>query len=122
MKRKYFVSTLFNNCHGLTLEQIRSIENQLPETFPDGLLNDIMHQQGCSESEAIEIALMSSRDVFIHNLHDCRDMLELRDYFTEYCGIGLNDHQVYGLSCMLDGANRVFTEYEQIGGLTHGKL
>lgn len=106
MTRQDFIFTLFDNGNGLTLNQIEQVEEYLPETFPNGLLDDIAEDMGESKDYpgVIESALYQARDVFIENLNGAQDMLELRDIFSERCKIGLTDMQVYRLWYVAGGA------------------
>ena len=98
MTRDDFINALYNNDDGLTLNQIEQIEEMLIYTIPDGMIDDI--KKACiddplTHKQAVEAAMMTARDTFIMGMHDCEDMLELRDYFIEYAKIDVTDHQVY---------------------------
>ena len=96
MERQDFIFTLFDNGNGLTLDQITAIEKYLPDTFPDGLLEDIAEDMGMeiNDPDVMESALYGARDVFLNCLHDCSDMLELKAYFNGIID-NLTDMQVY---------------------------
>ena len=102
MTRQDFIFRLFDNENGLTLDQIEHVEELLPETIPDGLIQDIIDRDGCTDEEAAEIALLDAREVALNNMKDyAGDMLSLRDLFREYYGISLSDHQVRSLFFVL---------------------
>lgn len=97
MRKAEFIFTLFDNGYGLTLEQIEDIENNLPETFPDGLIDDLMGDNGMDRNEAHQIAMEQARTVFINGLRDAEDMLDLRDFLNRHLfkAPKVNDMQVY---------------------------
>ena len=99
MTRQDFIFRLFDNGEGLTLDQIRQVEDNLLEKFPDGLIEDIAKDMGVDRDYpgVIERAMDISRDIFFCNIHDVSDMLELRDFFLEQAGITLTDMQTYRL-------------------------
>ena len=99
MTRQEFILRLFDNGQGLSLDQIEQIENYLPETFPDGLIEDIAAdmEQPTDYPGVIESALYQARYVFESNLHDCEDMLELRKTLNNILSDKVSDMQVYHL-------------------------
>lgn len=100
MTRQDFIFTLFDNGNGLSLEQIEQIEKGLIEAFPTGLIDDLMSINGFTRADAEKEALLSSYEVFIDNLADCTDMIELKRYLDKsICNTRLNtsDMQVYRL-------------------------
>ena len=85
MTRTDFVNALFDNGNCLSLEQIRNIEKVLPGTIPADMPLD-------------EGSLMTARDVFFSDLHDCSDLLEIQDYMKNNFQEDLTDMQIYRLS------------------------
>ena len=94
MTRQDFIFTLFDNGNGLTLDQIWKIDDGLIDTIPDGVIEDLQENNGMTYGYAAEIALDQAREVFINNLHDLPDMLELKNYLEEQ-EINVSDMQVY---------------------------
>jgi len=96
MERQDFIMTLFDGGNGLTLDQITTIEKYLPDTIPNGMLEDIARdiEEDVNSFAVTENALYQARDVFMERLHDCNDMLELKDVLD---GIieNVTDMQVY---------------------------
>ena len=96
MERQDFIFALFDNGSGLTLDQISTIEKYLPDTIPNGMLEDIAKdiEEDVNSFAVMENALYQARDVFMERLHDCSDMLELKDVLN---GIikNVTDMQVY---------------------------
>jgi len=84
MTRKDFIDRLFDNGDGLTLEQIKTIYiDVISSELPADLVDAIMESNNFkTDNEALPIAIDMSCDNFINNLHDCADMIELRDYLT----------------------------------------
>ena len=110
MTRKDFINILYNNGRGLTLDQIKTVDEDLIETVPDGMINDIMEDltQGKhitlgEEHElfikAREQALEQARDVCVDAYADTFiDPIEVKEYFRNYVGIGeLPDDNCVGL-------------------------
>ena len=103
MNRCDFVFRLYNNGNGLTLDQIQTIEDNLPLTFPEsveGFLAEIADDMGLDPDniEVMENAMSQARDVFMDSLHDCADLLELRDYLKNMMDLpDITDSQVYNL-------------------------
>ena len=94
MTRQDFIFTLFDNGNGLTLDQIWKIDDGLIETIPDGMIEDLQETNGWIYGEAAETALYQARAVFINNLHDQPDMIELKNFLEEQ-EINVTDMQVY---------------------------
>ena len=93
MTKHEFIMRLFDNGYGLTLDQIEraeayAIDDAACQTF--------------DEQEAIEL-IPTAREVYIEQLHDCENMLEMREYLykTLYTPQERNgqitDSQVYRL-------------------------
>lgn len=104
MDRKEFVTTLYNNGEGLTLDQIQTIENGLTDTIPDGVLEDIAREMGedTTASGVIESALYLAMDNAMNDLHDANiDLLALREKLEELTGEKVSDQAVYHLSYVL---------------------
>ena len=98
MKKQDFITILFNNGQGFTLNQIRKIENSMIDTVPDGLIQDLIDDNGMTEQDAIDTAIYQARDVFLEMIKDyATDMITLHDYFIENYRIGLTDMQTYSL-------------------------
>ena len=100
MTRQDFIFTLFDNGNGLSFEQIAEIEKGLIETIPSGTIEDLQDTNGMSRKDAIATALMTAYDVFMDNMRDCTDMLELKRFIdSTICNTRLNtsDMQVYRL-------------------------
>lgn len=105
MDRKEFIDTLFDNGHGLTLDQIQAIEDEMPSFFPtdtpDEFIDDILNDPDVeTQKEAMDIAMFQARDVFIDMVRDCADMLEIRDCFKSYFQVELTDIQVFRMSLL----------------------
>lgn len=97
MKRDEFINMLFNNCHGLTLDEIGTIEDVLKDTLPEEAIEVLTNDNGHTLEDAIDILMMDARQVFINNLHDCTDLLEIRSYMKEAFNLELTDKEVYAL-------------------------
>lgn len=96
MTRNDFIMALFDNGQGLTLDQIWKIDGELTETIPDGMIEGIQNDNGMTYGEAAEIALMDARQVFINQMHDQPDLIELKNFLEEQ-EITVSDMQVYRL-------------------------
>lgn len=97
MTRQDFIMTLFDNGEGLTLDQIWKIDGELVDTIPDGHIEDIQATNAnLTYGEAAELALMDARQVFINQMHDQPDLLELKNFLEEQ-EITVTDMQVYHL-------------------------
>ena len=97
MNRQDFIFTLFDNGNGLTLDEIQHVEEYLPDLFPDGIISDLINNNGMSDEDAAEAALYDAREVFLDDIGSARDMLELRDIFIEQYKLKLTDKQVVSL-------------------------
>ena len=86
MTRQDFIAQLFNNGEGLNLNQIEYIDKRIiPDMIPDNDIDDLTD---------------TAREVFIDNLHDCLDMIELKHYLKRILPKNepeLTDMQVYHL-------------------------
>ena len=96
MERQDFIFTLFDNGYGLTLDQISTIERYLPDTIPDGMLEDIARdiEEDVNSYAVMENALSQARQVFMNGLYDCPDMLELKELLDGVIE-NVTDMQVY---------------------------
>ena len=104
MDRKEFVTTLYNNVEGLTLDQIQTIEGELLDTIPDGVIEDIAKDmdEDTTGPGVIESALYLARDNAINNLHDANtDLLSLREVLIKLTRGKVSDQVVYRLSYVL---------------------
>lgn len=100
MTRQEFIFTLFDNGNGLSFEQIAEIEKGLIDTIPSGTIEDLQDTNGMSRKDAIATALMTAYDVFMDNMRDCTDMLELKRFIDSaicYTRLNTSDMQVYRL-------------------------
>lgn len=92
MTKQDFIFTLFDNGQGLTLDQIERVEAYCEDdaacmTFDDYEIQDL---------------IPAARDVYWNRMHDCTNMLELRDYLNKTIYADdekslLTDMQVYHL-------------------------
>ena len=104
MDRKEFITTLYNNGEGLTLDQLQSTEVRLTNTIPDEMLEDIANEMGedATAPGVVESALYLARDNAMNNLHDANtDLLALREKLEELTGEKVSDRAVYHLSFVL---------------------
>ena len=98
MNKRDFVFWLFDNGKGLTLDQIQTIEDNLPDLMDEGMIEDIRNQfPEESEEKHREIASDLCRDFLASRLQDCADFLELRDYLTATFNINPSDMQIFYL-------------------------
>lgn len=100
MNRQDFIFTLFDNGNGLTLDQISVIEEGMIDTVPDGMIEDLIDNNGMTEIDAEDAAIAEARQVFLNSLHDCGDMLELKNTLNDalsYSDFKVSDMQVYHL-------------------------
>lgn len=97
MNRQDFINLLFNNCNGLTLDEIETIEGVLWGALPEDMLTDLMNDNGYTENDAIDVLMIDARQVFINKLHDCTDLLMIRSYMKEAFDLELTDKEVYTL-------------------------
>ena len=100
MNRQDFIFTLFDNGNGLTLDQIALIEEGMIDIVPDGFIEDLIDNNGMTDTEAEDTAIAEARQVFLNSLHDCGDMLELKNALTDalsYSDYKVTDMQVYHL-------------------------
>ena len=92
MTRIDFISMLFNCGHGLTLDQIERAE---------AYAHDDAAMQTFDDAEMPSLIEMA-REVYIQNMRDCEDMIELRKYlnntlYTSNQPFPVTDQQVYAL-------------------------
>lgn len=93
MTREDFIFTLFDNGQGLTLDQIEQAESYASDTA------------SCmtSDNDEMPVLIEEAREVYIENMTDCEDMLELREYLKRTlrgCNEPVTDMQVYRLWLM----------------------
>ena len=98
MTRLDFINILYNNGRGLTLDQIAKIDDDLSDTIPDGLIDDIMEtlmpdgeltieQHNKLYGRAKMQAMEQARDVCISAYADAFvDPIEVKEYFRNYAG------------------------------------
>lgn len=97
MNRQDFIFTLFDNGNGLTLDQISVIEESMIDTVPDGMIEDLIDNNGMTEIDAEDAAIAEARQVFLNSLNDCGDMLELKNALNDalsYSEFKVSDMQV----------------------------
>lgn len=97
MNRQDFINRLFNNCNGLTLDEIGAIEDVLKDTLPEDMLIGLTNDNVYTLKEAIDVLMIDARQVFLNNLHDCTDLLMIRSYMKEAFDLELTDKEVYAL-------------------------